>query len=129
MRIGFPPSALAQTCGPQTPNTANTIKNNIFAFFNHAAKQEGCIPPGNGILQFNYTNNLVYYEPKSSVQASCVYSRDGSLSATQNYRENMYCYAGECQLFYAHERIFHLQFLLSEPHFMTFSRLAGTRRG
>jgi hypothetical protein len=87
-------SALAQTCGPQSPGTANTIKNNIFAFFNHAAKQEGCVPPGTGILQFNYTNNLIYYEPGSSVQASCVYSPAGSLSATQNYRQNLYCYAG-----------------------------------
>lgn len=86
--------ALAQTCGPQSPNSANTIKNNIFAFFQQAGKQQGCIPPGNGILQFNFTNNLIYYEPKSSVQASCVYSPDGSLSAAQNYRENMYCYAG-----------------------------------
>jgi Bacterial Ig-like domain (group 3) len=86
--------AMAQTCGPQSPNTANTIQNNIFAFFQQAGKQEGCIPPGNGILQFNFTNNLIYYEPKSSVQASCVYSPDGSLSAAQNYRQNMYCYAG-----------------------------------
>ena len=86
--------ALAQTCGPQTPNTPNTIKNNIFAFFQQAGKQQGCVPPGNGILQFNFTNNVIYYEPQSSVQASCVYSPGGGLSATQNYQQNMYCYAG-----------------------------------
>lgn len=87
-------SAVAQTCGPQSPNTANTIKNNIFAFFENAAKEEGCVPPGEGVLQFNFTNNLIYYEPKSSVQASCVYAPSGGLPAVQNYRENLYCYAG-----------------------------------
>jgi len=93
-------SAMAQTCGPQSPNTANTIQKNIFAFFQHAGKQEGCIPPGNGILQFNFTNNLVYYEPHSSVQSSCAYSPDGSLATAQNYQQNLYCYAGntDCSL-------------------------------
>jgi hypothetical protein len=87
-------TAMAQTCGPQSPNTANTIKNNIFAFFQHAAKQEGCIPPGKGILQFNFTNNLVYYEPQSSVQSSCAYSPAGGLAAAQKYQQNLYCYVG-----------------------------------
>jgi hypothetical protein len=87
-------SAMAETCGPQTPDTANTIKNNIFAFFQQAAKQEGCIPPAGGVLQFNFTNNLVYYEPQSSVQSMCAYSPTGGLAATQNYQQNLYCYAG-----------------------------------
>jgi len=86
--------AMAQTCGPQSPNTANTIKNNTFAFFAQAGKQQGCVPPSTGILQFNFTNNLVYYEPRSSVQAMCVYSPNGDLPSTQNYQQNMYCYVG-----------------------------------
>ena len=86
--------AMAETCGPQTPNTANTIKNNIFAFFGQAAKQEGCIPPSSNVLQFNFTNNLVYSEPRSSVQAMCAYSQTGSLTSAQNYKQNLYCDAG-----------------------------------
>ncbi|HVI09723.1 MAG TPA: Ig-like domain-containing protein [Candidatus Binatia bacterium] len=86
--------AMAQTCGPQSANTANTIKNNTFAFFAQASKQQGCVPAGNGILQFNFTNNLVFYEPRTTVQAMCVYSPSGDLPAVQNYQENMYCYAG-----------------------------------
>jgi hypothetical protein len=86
--------AMAQTCGPQSPNTANTIRNNIFAFFEQAGKQEGCVPPAGNILQFNFSNNLIYYEPNSSVQAMCAYSPSGSLNAAQIYQKNLYCFAG-----------------------------------
>ncbi len=93
-------SAMAQTCGPQTPDTTNTIQNNIFAFFEHAGKQQGCAPPANGVLQFNFSKNLIYYEPNSSVQSMCAYSPSGGLTAAQLYSDNLYCYAGsaDCTL-------------------------------
>jgi hypothetical protein len=86
-------SATAQTCGPQQPNTANTIKNNIFAFFKNSAKQEGCAPPATGILQFSFTNNLVYYMNYSSVQIMCNDALGQSDNTVQNYASNMYCFA------------------------------------
>ena len=86
--------AMAQTCGAQSPNTANTIRNNIFAFFQQAGKQEGCVPTASNILQFNFSNNLIYYEPNSSVQAMCAYSPSGNLHEAQIYQKNLYCYAG-----------------------------------
>jgi len=40
----------------------NTIKNNIFAYGRLGTKQEGCDPPAAGVLQFTFTNNLIYFD-------------------------------------------------------------------
>ena len=83
-------SLQAQTCGPQTPGTPNNFINNIFAYARLGIKQEGCAPPAAGVLQFNFTNNLIYFD-RGRVQS-------GSLMCTTNctqvqmYSENMYCF-------------------------------------
>ena len=93
-------SATAQTCGPQKANVPNIIKNNIFAFFKHGAKQEGCAPPGKGILQVSFTNNLIYYQNYSSVQTMCNDPLGQNDTSVQYFASNLYCYAanGDCSL-------------------------------
>ncbi len=82
----------SETCGPQTPNTTNTIKNNIFAYGRQGIKQEGCVPPASGVLQFSFTNNLVYYD-RGYVQTGFAYCMDGPCTDVMKYADNMYCYA------------------------------------
>jgi hypothetical protein len=82
----------AQTCGPQTAGVPNTIKNNIFAYGRLGTKQEGCDPPASGVLQFTFTNNLVYFD-MGYVQTGYVYCMGGSCTEVQKYSDNMYCYA------------------------------------
>ncbi len=84
--------AQSETCGPQTPKTPNNIVNNIFAFGRQGIKQEGCVPPASGILQFNFSNNLVYYD-RGYVQTGYVYCMGQPCTEVQNYHNNMYCYA------------------------------------
>jgi hypothetical protein len=81
----------AQTCGPQSASTPNTIKNNIFAYGRLGTKQEGCDPPASGVLQFVFTNNLIYYD-KGYVQTGYVYCINGPCTEVQKYSDNMYCY-------------------------------------
>jgi hypothetical protein len=82
----------AQTCGPQFAGTPNTIKNNIFAFGRLGTKQEGCVPPASGVLQFVFTNNLIYYD-NGYVQTGYAYCMNGPCTEVQKYSDNMYCYA------------------------------------
>lgn len=82
----------AQTCGPQSPGTPNTIKNNIFAYSRLGTKQEGCAPPAAGVLQFNFTNNLVYFD-RGYVQTGYAYCMGGPCTEVMKYADNMYCYA------------------------------------
>ncbi|HEY1658698.1 MAG TPA: putative Ig domain-containing protein [Candidatus Sulfotelmatobacter sp.] len=82
----------SETCGPQTPNTTNTIKNNIFAYGRQGIKQEGCVPPGNDVLQFSFTNNLIYYD-RGYVQTGMAYCNGGPCTEVMKYADNMYCYA------------------------------------
>ena len=82
----------AQTCGPQSPGTPNTIKNNIFAYGRLGTKQEGCDPPASGVLQFTFTNNLVYFD-RGYVQTGYAYCMGGPCTEVQKYADNMYCYA------------------------------------
>jgi Putative Ig domain len=82
----------SETCGPQTPNTTNTIKNNIFAYGKLGIKQEGCVPPASGVLQFSFTNNLVYYD-RGYVQTGFAYCNGGPCTEAMKYADNMYCYA------------------------------------
>ena len=82
----------AQTCGPQSAGTPNTIKNNIFAYGRLGTKQEGCDPPASGVLQFNFTNNLVYFD-RGYVQTGYAYCMGGPCTEVQKYADNMYCYA------------------------------------
>jgi hypothetical protein len=82
----------SETCGPQTPDTTNTIKNNIFAYGRQGIKQEGCVPPAAGVLQFSFTNNLVYYD-RGYVQTGYAYCMDGPCTDVMKYSDNMYCYA------------------------------------
>jgi hypothetical protein len=82
----------SETCGPQTANTTNTIKNNIFAYGRQGIKQEGCVPPAAGVLQFSFTNNLVYYD-RGYVQTGYAYCLDGPCTEVMKYADNMYCYA------------------------------------
>jgi hypothetical protein len=85
-------SALAaETCGPQTPGTADNIVNNIFAYGRSGAKQEGCAPPVKGVLQFNFTNNLVYFD-RGKVQNGYVVCSGTGCPEVQMYANNMYCY-------------------------------------
>jgi hypothetical protein len=82
----------SETCGPQAPNTTNTIKNNIFAYGRQGIKQEGCVPPASGVLQFSFTNNLVYYD-RGYVQTGYAYCNNGPCTEVMKYSDNMYCYA------------------------------------
>jgi hypothetical protein len=82
----------SETCGPQTPGTTNTIKNNIFAYGRQGIKQEGCVPPASGVLQFSFTNNLVYYD-RGYVQTGYAYCMGGACTEVMKYSDNMYCYA------------------------------------
>jgi hypothetical protein len=82
----------AQTCGPQSPGTPNTIKNNIFAYGRLGTKQEGCDPPASGVLQFTFSNNLVYFDI-GYVQTGYAYCMGGPCTEVQKYSDNMYCYA------------------------------------
>ncbi|MGO9168845.1 MAG: putative Ig domain-containing protein [Candidatus Sulfotelmatobacter sp.] len=82
----------AQTCGPQSAGVPNTIKNNIFAYGRLGAKQEGCDPPAAGVLQFTFTNNLVYFD-MGYVQTGYAYCMGGPCTEVQKYSDNMYCYA------------------------------------
>ena len=82
----------SQTCGPQSAGTPNTIKNNIFAYGRLGIKQEGCDAPASGILQFSFTNNLVYFD-RGYVQTGYAYCMGGPCTEVQKYSENMYCYA------------------------------------
>lgn len=82
----------SETCGPQTPGTTNTIKNNIFAYGRLGIKQEGCAPPASGVLQFSFTNNLIYYD-RGYVQTGYAYCMDGPCTDVMKYADNMYCYA------------------------------------
>jgi putative Ig domain-containing protein len=82
----------AQTCGPQSSGTPNTIKNNIFAYGRLGIKQEGCDPPASGILQFSFTNNLVYFD-RGYVQTGYAYCMGGPCTEAMKYADNMYCYA------------------------------------
>lgn len=84
-------SDIAQTCGPTTPGLANTIVNNIFAFSRFGTKQEGCAPTTSSVLQFNFTNNLVYYD-RGRVQVGFAECSGHSCPEVQNYSHNMYCY-------------------------------------
>lgn len=80
-----------QTCGPQSPGIANTIKNNILAFARHSFQGEGCAAPGAGISQFNFSNNLVYYGGTAAPQSGCFYCAGGNCPAIANYAQNLYC--------------------------------------
>jgi hypothetical protein len=82
----------AQTCGPQSAGTPNTIKNNIFAYGRLGTKQEGCDPPASGIMQFTFTNNLVYFD-RGYVQTGYAYCMGGPCTEAMKYSDNMYCYA------------------------------------
>lgn len=84
-------ATVAETCGPQTPGTTNTIVNNIFAFGRLGTKQEGCAPPASGVLQFNFKNNLVYFD-RGKVQNGYVVCNGTSCPQVQIYADNMYCY-------------------------------------
>ncbi len=81
----------AQTCGPTTPGTANNFVNNIFAFGRLGIKQEGCAPPAAGVLQFNFTNNLIYFD-RGKVQNGALDCSGSSCPEVQMYANNMYCY-------------------------------------
>jgi hypothetical protein len=79
------------TCGTQLPNTPNTIKNNIFAFFQGAMLLEGCSPPSSAVQQFSFSNNVIYYGNYSGLQRGCNYCAGGNCPAVQAYSHNLYC--------------------------------------
>jgi hypothetical protein len=81
----------AETCGPQTPGTPNNFVNNIFAYGRLGMKQEGCAPPANGVLQFNFTNNLVYFD-RGRVEYGALACNGSNCPQVQMYAHNMYCY-------------------------------------
>jgi hypothetical protein len=82
----------SETCGPQTAGTPNIIKNNIFAYGRQGIKQEGCDPPATGVLQFTFTNNLVYFD-RGYVQTGYAYCMGQACTDVMKYADNMYCYA------------------------------------
>jgi hypothetical protein len=80
----------AQTCGPQAANSANIVKNNIFAYARQGATFNGCVP-SSGILQFSFANNIAYFD-KGFVNYGCLYCFGGNCSLVQNFTKNLYCY-------------------------------------
>lgn len=86
--------ALQQTCGPQTPNSSNTYKNNILAFGRRGMVLQGCESPAANVKQFDFTGNIVLYGYKSELQQGCAYCYGGKCTAIQNYANNLYCYGG-----------------------------------
>jgi len=84
-------SASAQTCGPTTPGSSNTIVNNIFAYSRMGIKQEGCGPATSGVLQFSFANNIVYFD-RGRVQAGYVVCSGHNCPDIQKYSSNIYCY-------------------------------------
>jgi hypothetical protein len=83
---------LGQTCGPQTTGTPNSVINNIFAYGRFAIKYEGCVPPAADVLQFNFTNNLIYFD-KGLVQMGYLVCNSTTCPQVQMFGDNMYCYA------------------------------------
>lgn len=81
----------AQTCGPATPGTPNSFVNNIFAYGRLGIKQQGCVPPSGGVLQFNFTNNLVYFD-RGRVEYGALECNGSNCPQVQMYAHNMYCY-------------------------------------
>ena len=86
--------------GPQAPNEANTIKNNILAY-----ARQGIVtvnePYYNGVPAtipqvFNLTNNLIYFDrsnqstPKFWIQGGCIYAGGAAYAQFQGFSQNMY---------------------------------------
>ena len=84
--------SIFQTCGPQLPNSANTIKNNVLSFSEINLYGVSC-PAPSGVSQFNFSNNLVYYSSPAHIQYGCTYCPAGGncLPSVQNYSSNLYC--------------------------------------
>lgn len=87
------------THGPQFPDKANTVNNNIFAYARQGMIANGdpyltnvCPSPVN--LIFNSTSNLFYFDRKSSetfyVQNGCDYACGSSLTSLHNWQSNLY---------------------------------------
>jgi hypothetical protein len=105
---------------PPTPNQANTIKNNIFAFgrismvgrLNNSATNGP--PEAPFQQQFVASNNIFYFDrdwnnssPPFSVQGGCTYSGNLPYSAYQDWNGNLYWRADGG--FASDDHAFHLQ--------------------
>ena len=87
------------THGPQLPNKANTVVNNIFAY-----ARQGMIANGNPYLTnvcpstenliFNSSSNLFYFDLKSTskfyTQAGCEYACGSPITSLHNWQSNLY---------------------------------------
>ncbi|MFY9980124.1 MAG: Ig-like domain repeat protein [Candidatus Sulfotelmatobacter sp.] len=82
--------SMSQTDGPQVPDAANTIKNNILSFT--GTQLEGVVSSAPvGVSQFEFSNNLVFFS-QSGIQIGCAYCAGGNcLTSVQKYVDNMYC--------------------------------------
>jgi uncharacterized protein YjdB len=92
-------NALNITHGPQLPNLANTINNNIFAYARKGMISNGnpyptyaC--PSSPVTVFNTTSNLFYFDRKSTqsfyVQQGCEYSCGFPITDLHNWQSNLY---------------------------------------
>lgn len=88
------------THGPQLPNKANTVVNNIFAYARQGMIANGnpyltnVCPSGGPNLIFNSSSNLFYFDLKSTndfyVQYGCDYACGSPLTSLHNWQSNLY---------------------------------------
>jgi Right handed beta helix region len=112
-------TALSMSSGPATPNTPNTIKNNIFAYarlrmlgINQAYEPHGeC--PASPVLKFDATNNIFLFSrgansrPPFVIQAGCSYSCGFPYPQYQDWNSNIYWRTDGS--FARDDRAFHVQ--------------------
>lgn len=88
-----------QTYGPQLPNLANTIQNNILAYARNGMISNGNPYPTNvcpafPVVVFNATNNLFYFDRLEGqnfyIQQGCDYSCGFPLTDLHNWQSNLY---------------------------------------
>jgi hypothetical protein len=88
------------THGPQLPNKANTVTNNIFAYARQGMIANGnpyltnVCPSGGPNLIFNTSSNLFYFDLTSTggfyVQSGCDYACGSPLTSLHNWQSNLY---------------------------------------
>jgi hypothetical protein len=88
------------THGPQLPNKANTVTNNIFAYARQGMIANGnpyltnTCPSGGPNLIFNSSSNLFYFDLNSTskfyVQEGCTYACGSPITSLHNWQSNLY---------------------------------------
>ncbi|MGD0268024.1 MAG: choice-of-anchor D domain-containing protein [Candidatus Sulfotelmatobacter sp.] len=122
------------THGPQLPNKANTVTNNIFAYARQGMIANGnpyltdVCPSGGPNLIFNTSNNLFYFDLTSTggfyVQSGCDYACGSSLTSLHNWQSNLYWRANGT--FNTDPDAFHYQTTASSPNICASSSKSWT---